>query len=143
MIRRRLPKIALLIILGAALNGALTTSAADAPPATSPGAAPATKPDASGPAKFYGAVSAVDTKAMTFTIDNQVYTVVPETQMTKAADNSKATLADAVVGEPARGTYTKSDDGKRNVTKVRFGKKTGGKGGGKKKTDATTQPQEK
>src|SRR5437588_688971 len=83
----------------------------------------ATKPDAPGPAKFYGAVSAVDTKAMTFTIDNQVYNVVAETQMTKAADNSKATLADAIVGEPARGTYTRSDDGKLNVTKVRFGKK--------------------
>ena len=65
--------------------------------------------------------------------------------MTKAADDSAATLADAVVGQPARGSYTKSADGKLNVTKVRFGKRTGGKAGGgktggKKKTDAATQP---
>ena len=44
----------------------------------------------------------------------------------------------AVVGEPARGTYTKKSDGTLDVTKVRFGKKSGGKaggtGGGKKKS---------
>ena len=55
-----------------------------------------------------------------------------------------ATLADAVVGEPARGSYTKSSDGKLNVTKVRFGKKPGGgKGGGKKSKDAASQPKDK
>jgi len=106
---------------------------------------PATQPDEAGPLKFYGAISAIDTKAMTFTVDNQVFSVVPETHMTKAADDSQATLADAVVGEPARGTYTRSSDGKLNVTKVRFGKKTGGKAGGKsggkKKAGASTQPE--
>jgi len=108
-------------------------------------AAPATNPDATGPAKFYGIVSAVDAAAKTFTVDNQVYTIVGETHMTKAADDSAATLADAVVGEPARGTYTKTSDGKLNVTKVRFGKKAGGggKAGGKKKQDpATAKAQE-
>ena len=66
--------------------------------------------------------------------------------MTKAADDSAATLADATVGQPARGSFTKAADGQLNVTKVRFGKKSGGgksggKAGGKKKTDsaATTQ----
>ena len=43
--------------------------------------------------------------------------------MTKASDDSAATLNDVTVGEPARGTYTKSSDGKLNVTKVRFGRK--------------------
>jgi hypothetical protein len=111
------------------------------------GAAPATSPAApttneTGPAKFYGTVSAVDTKAMTFTVDNQVYHVIGETHMTKAADDKAATLADAVVGEPARGSYTKAADGTLNVTKVRFGKKGGGKGGGgKTKSDAASQPQ--
>jgi hypothetical protein len=107
---------------------------------------PSTQPDEAGPMKFYGTISAIDTKAMTFTVDNQVFSVVPETHMTKAADDSQATLADASVGEPARGTYTRSSDGKLNVTKVRFGKKTGGKAGGgkaggKKKQGASTQPE--
>src|SRR4051812_4737233 len=113
---------------------------------SSPATQPTTQPDEAGPLKFYGAISAIDTKAMTFTVDNQGFSVVPETHMTKAADDSQATLADAVVGEPARGTYTRSSEGKLNVTKVRFGKKTGGKAGGgksggKKKAGASTQPE--
>jgi hypothetical protein len=101
------------------------------------------KSDAGGPAKFYGTISAVDTKANTFTVDNETYSIVPESHVTKAGDEDKAaTIADAVVGEPARGTYTKTADGKMNVTKVRFGKKTGGKAGGgkggKKKGEAST-----
>jgi hypothetical protein len=117
----------------------------DAPAAAPPATAPTTSPDQSGVSKFYGTITAIDTKANTFILDNQTYTVIGETQMTKAADGKNATLADAVVGEPARGTYTKASDGKLNVTKVRFGKKTGGgKAGGKKNHDAaTTQPQEK
>jgi hypothetical protein len=88
------------------------------------------KSDPAGVSKFYGNISAVDTKANTFVIDNVTYNIVPESHMTKA-DDSAATLADAVVGQPARGSFTKSADGKLNVTKVRFGKKTGGKSGGK------------
>jgi hypothetical protein len=89
---------------------------------------PATKPsDATeGPAKFYGPITAVDAKSMTFTIGDQTFSVIGETNMTK--DDRAATIDDAVVGEPARGTYTKASDGKLNVTKVRFGKKGGGKG---------------
>jgi hypothetical protein len=110
--------------------------------------APSTQPDQGdqgGPLKFYGVISAIDVQAKTFTVDNQTYNVVGETHMTKAADDSPAALADAVVGQPARGTYTRSSDGKLNVTKVRFGKKpggakTGGKGGGKKKDAAATAP---
>src|SRR5262245_15860544 len=109
--------------------------------AKGPTTAPASGSEQEGVTKFYGTVSAVDTKAMTFTIDNQVYTIVSESHMTKAADDSVATLADAVVGEPARGSYVKSADGKFNVTKVRFGKKAGGgKGGGKKGKEPATQP---
>jgi hypothetical protein len=107
-------------------------------------AAPTTTPDAPGPAKFYGVISAVDQNAKTITIDGQAYHVVGESQMTKASDGTAATLADATVGEPARGSYTKSADGAMNITKVRFGKKSGGgkggKTGGKKKSDATTEP---
>jgi hypothetical protein len=86
----------------------------------------------------------VDTNKMTFTVGDQTFKVVAETQMVDKND-AKATLANAVVGEPARGTYTKASDGTLNVTKVRFGKKAGGKAGGgksggKKKTDAATPP---
>jgi hypothetical protein len=119
--------------------GLLAAALGWAPPAT----APSTNPDQAGVTKFYGTISAVDTKAMTFTVDNQVYSVVAETHMTKAKDDSPATLADAVVGEPARGSYVKASDGKLNVTKVRFGKKAGGgKGGGKKNKQATTEPKD-
>jgi hypothetical protein len=91
-------------------------------------------------------MSAIDKDAKTITIDNQVYHIIDTTVMTKAADDSTATLADATVGEPARGSYTKAADGQLNVTKVRFGKKSGGgkaggKSGGKKKatTEAASQ----
>ena len=106
--------------------------------------APATQPDQAGVAKFYGTITAIDPQAKTFVVDGQTYHIVAETHMTKAADGKIATIADAVVGEPARGSYTKTADGTMNVTKVRFGKKAGGgksgggKAGGKKKAAATT-----
>jgi len=101
----------------------------------------ATQPTAAGPTKFYGVITAIDTTANTFAISDQTYQITGETQMTKS--DKTATLADAVVGEPARGSYTTDSSGKMNVTKVRFGKKTGGKGGGKKggkKSAAASQP---
>jgi hypothetical protein len=110
-------------------------------PGTSPGADDAGKPAATspstqssegGPSKFYGTITAIDAKAKTFTIDKQTFTIAADSHLTKAADDSPATIADVVVGEPARGTYTKSSDGTLTVTKVRFGKKSGGSGGGKK-----------
>lgn len=107
-------------------------------PTTSP-SAPTSQPDHGAVQKFYGTVSAVDVNAMTFVVDDKTYTITGESQMTRAGKT--ATLADAVVGEPARGSYTTGSDGKLDVTKVRFGKKTGGKSGGKKnKGDATSQP---
>ena len=111
------------------------------PPAAT---APATSPSADkpGPNRFYGTISAVDINAKTFTVDNQTYSIVPESQITKAADDKPATIAHATVGETVRGSYTRTSDGKLNVTKARFGKKTGGggKAGGKKKNGGATQP---
>ena len=126
------------IVAVVTLGGTTPLVAAETPAAT----APSTQPDQAGAVnRFYGTVTAVDTKAMTLTIDNQVYHVIAETHITKASDDQAATLTDAVVGEPARGTFTKAADGTLNATKVRFGKKTGGKGGGKKKNDApASQP---
>jgi hypothetical protein len=131
-------KITTCILFAAVTLGTATVSrAADSAPA------PAT-PEAAGPAKFYGPVTAVDTNAMTFTVGEQTFTITSESHLTKAG--SPATLADAVVGEPARGSYTKGKDGKLDITKTNFGKKAGGKtggkaggkAGGKKKTDAAS-----
>lgn len=96
--------------------------------------APSTAPEKTGPAKFYGPITAVDTNAMTFTVGDQTFNITSESHLTK--NGQPATLSDAVVGEPARGSYTTGSDGKLNITKVRFGKsggKNGGKKGGKKK----------
>jgi hypothetical protein len=82
------------------------------------------------PLKFYGPVTKVDKDAKTFTVGENTYVVVPESKLTKAEKD--ATLADAAVGEPARGSYVKTIDGKNQITKVRFGKKAGGKAGGSK-----------
>jgi hypothetical protein len=145
--KRTILKITGLAIFAAVIAGAPALSrAADInPPATTGTNAAAA--DATGPTKFYGKVSAVDASAKTFTVGDQTFLIIGESQMTK--DGKPATLADAVVGEPARGSYTKGTDGKLDITKVRFGKVAGGKAGGgkaggKKKKDAgatdTTAP---
>jgi hypothetical protein len=132
-------KLTTITILAAAIFGVTAIARA----AGADTAAPAAKGKSSGD-KFYGPITAVDTNAMSFTVSDQVYTVNSKTEITLAKDGSKAALADAAVGEPARGSYTKGSDGKLVVTKVRFGKKTsatgaggktGGKSGGKKKKD--------
>jgi hypothetical protein len=95
--------------------------------------------------RFYGPVSKVDTNKNTFTVGDQTFVITAETQIVNK-DGEKAKLADAVVGEPARGTYTEKSDGTLNTTKVRFGRKanskTGGSGksGGKKKSEPTQRP---
>ncbi len=94
---------------------------------------PATTADQSTKSKFHGPVSAVDTNAMTITVNDQTFTITDDTRMMR--NGKAATLADIVVGEPAHGSYTKGADGKLDVTKVRFGKKAGGKGGSKNKAN--------
>jgi hypothetical protein len=138
--KKTLLKITTCILFVATMSGAAISSrAADsAAPEAKPEAKTETKSEAAGPAKFYGPVTAVDASAKSFTVGEQTFTVTTESHLTK--DGKTVTLADAVVGEPARGSYTKGKDGKLDVTKVNFGKKAGGKsggsGGGKKKTDS-------
>ena len=92
-----------------------------------------------GPNRFYGPISKVDTNKNSFTVGDQTFVITAETQIVNK-DGEKAKLSDAVVGEPARGSYTKKSDGTLDVTKVRFGKKSNtkgsgsGKGTGKKKS---------
>ena len=119
-------KLTTITILATAIAGMTAMSRAQDTSTT----APATKGKASAD-KFYGPITALDTNAMTFTVNDQTFTVSSKTELTSAKDGKTVTLADATVGEPARGTYVKGSDGKLNVDKVRFGKKSGGKGGGK------------
>jgi hypothetical protein len=123
----------------------LTAAALMLIPLVSSAADPSTNAPASaskdGPNRFYGPISKVDTNKNTFTVGDQTFAITAETEIVNK-DGAKAKLADAVVGEPARGTYTKKSDGTLDVTKVRFGKKSNGKssgsgkGSGKKKTDS-------
>jgi hypothetical protein len=76
---------------------------------------------------FRGKVSAIDTKAMTLTVETRTFAVTSDTKITK--DGKPATLADGVVGEPVGGAYTKTGDGKLNATTIHFGVK--------KKTEAS------
>ena len=125
--KKPLDQLAALSVLAAALLAVSAPLRAETASTNAPATA-AAKPS---PDKFYGPVSKVDADKHTFTIGDQTFTVGTATQMT-TGDGQKATLANAVVGQPARGSYTKSSDGTLNVAKVRFGKKVGGKGGSEK-----------
>lgn len=113
---KRLLKISLLTIVTAAITGLSLVSRADDAGAAAP--AP-TK------AKFSGQVTAVDVNAKTFTIDDKTYTVTDDSKVSR--NGKEATLADVVVGDPAKGSYMTGADGKLDVTKVGFGKKSGSK----------------
>src|SRR5215469_7895072 len=115
---RRSIKTAILALAAAAVIFVPVSRADD----TTTPAAPANQ---SAKHKFYGPITAIDTNAMTFTVDDKMYVITSDSEITK--NGKTATLADAVMGEPARGSYTTSANGKLDVTKVRFGKKSGGK----------------
>jgi hypothetical protein len=130
---KRQIKITLLTLVAAAIAGMAASVRADDSSAPATPSAPANQAAST---KFHGAVTAVDTNAMTFTVDDQTYTVTSDSQISR--NGKPATLSDVVVGDPVRGSYTTGTDGKLDVTKVRFGK------GGKKKksqdTDSSTPP---
>ncbi|HTR43557.1 MAG TPA: hypothetical protein VMH87_18245 [Pseudomonadales bacterium] len=122
---KKLLKISLLTLVTVAITSLSLISRAD--DTTAPAA------DKPAKSKFSGSVTAVDASAKTFTVDGQTYTV---TDGSKISRNGKsATLADVVVGDPVKGSYTTGADGKLDVTKVGFGKKMGGK---HKQSDAST-----
>jgi hypothetical protein len=133
-----IPKIAALAVVVAACLVPSILRAADAA-ADAAAAAPATMPTTNPASRFYGPITAIDTTAKTFTVGDQTFCVTADSHLSKS-DDSEGSLADAKVGEPARGTYVIAADGKLNVVKVRFGKKSGGKSGKKKGDAATTAP---
>jgi hypothetical protein len=70
-------------------------------------------------------LTAVDTNAMTLTVEKRTFSMTSETIITK--DGKPAVLADGVAGEQVRGAYKKNEDGKLDAVTVRFGGATEGK----------------
>ncbi len=70
---------------------------------------------------FRGNLVSTDTNAMSFVVGTLNFQVTSDTIIKK--DGKPATLADAVVGQPARGAYTKQSDGTLDVVSVNFGQK--------------------
>ncbi len=93
-------------------------AAAQTPPARKHSATPATL-------LFHGTLTAVDTNAMTLTVEKRTFSMTSETIITK--DGKPAVLADGVAGEQVRGAYKKNEDGKLDAVTVRFGGATEGK----------------
>jgi hypothetical protein len=87
----------------------------------------------SGALPFHGRLKAVDHSARTITVGALTLQITADTKMTKAG--KPAVLEDATVGEDVGGAYKKTEDGKLNVTKVRFGPKEN-KSSGKDMTKA-------
>jgi hypothetical protein len=68
---------------------------------------------------FRGTATAMDTNAMTLTVEKRTFNMTSETTVTK--DGKPAVLADGVVGEAVRGAYKKNADGKLDAFTIRFG----------------------
>jgi len=91
--------------------------------------APAVTPDQTTPAPakkhkglvFKGTVGAIDTNAMTLTVETRTFVITSDTKIMK--NGQPATLSDGVVGQPVSGAYKTGDDGKLDATTVRFGAK--------------------
>ena len=71
---------------------------------------------------FRGKVDAVDTKAMTLKVGNRAFQITADTKIMK--NGQPATLSDAVAGEPVRGVYKKTDDGKLEAVSLSLGVKS-------------------
>jgi hypothetical protein len=98
-------------------------------PTVSPGAKATASASASPGAKaeraipFHGMISAVDTRAKTFTIagkeKSRVFKITGQTALTKAGN--PATIKDVVEKEEARGSYWKRADGSLEAKSVKLG----------------------
>jgi len=133
---------AVVFALPASLRAQATTNAPDAtmqapPPvaaeqAPPPPAAAPTPPVAPAPAppakkrsttpQFHGTLTAVDTNAMTLTVEKRTFNMTSETIVTK--DGKPAVLADGAVGDAVRGEYKKGAGGKLDAVTIQFGGNT-------------------
>jgi len=78
---------------------------------------------------FLGSLTAVDATAMTLTVSDLTMHVTSDTIIKTGSKAAK--LSDAVVGQPTRGTYEKSADGKLIALTVHLNSKAAGKSGAK------------
>ena len=69
--------------------------------------------------QFHGTLTAVDTNAMTLTVEKRTFDMTSETIVTK--DGKPAILADGAVGETVHGEYKKAPGGKLDAVTVQFG----------------------
>ena len=83
-------------------------------------AAPA-KPKKHDSQSFRGTVSAIDTNAMTLTVESRTFEVTSTTKITK--NGQPAILSDIAVGDKVSGSYKKAEDGKLAASKITDGKK--------------------
>ncbi len=72
---------------------------------------------------FNGELMAVDKNAKTITVGKRVFQLTSETKVYKG-EKTPATLDEGVVGQPVRGSYHKTDDGKLIANSIYFGPKT-------------------
>ena len=103
-----------------------TTASPKSKPTASPAAKTTTDSKLARAIPFHGKISAVDQKAMTFTIagkeHSRVFKITDKTALTKAG--ATATIKDVVVNEEARGSYWKMTDGTLEAKTVKLGPKT-------------------
>jgi hypothetical protein len=83
------------------------------------------KPAKHGIIPFRGKIDAVDTTAMTLKVGARIFEITADTKILN--NGEPATLSDGKVGEPVRGTYKKTEEGKLEAVTVHFGAKTGEK----------------
>jgi hypothetical protein len=132
--KKHIAKFSMLILCAAAIlavpasSRAQDTTNAPAAAQTPPVKKHSAKQSATLP--FHGTLTAVDTNAMTLTVEKRTFDITSDTTITK--DGKPAVLADGVVGGPVRGAYKKNADGKLDAVTVRFG----GSAEGKKKESA-------
>ncbi len=133
--KKHIARLSLLTLCAAAILAAPASSRAQA--ATNAPAAAAQTPSVkkhtatpSATLPFNGTLTAVDTNAMTLTVEKRTFNMTSETIVTK--DDKPAVLAEGVVGGPVSGAYKKNADGKLDAVTVRFG----GDANGKKKKES-------
>jgi hypothetical protein len=134
--KKHIARLSLLTLCAAAILAAPAPSRAQAAtnaPATAAQKTPPVKKHNAAPSvmlPFHGTLTAVDTNAMTLTVEKLTLNMTSETIVTK--NDKPAVLADGAVGDQVSGAYKKSADGKLDAVTVRFG----GSAGGKKKESA-------
>ena len=133
--KKHIAKLSLLTLCAAAILAAPASSRAQAAtnaPAVAAQTPPVKKHIATSSATlpFRGTLTAVDTNAMTLTVEKLTLNMTSETIVTK--NDKPAVLADGMVGDQVSGAYKKIAEGKLDAVTVRFG----GNAAGKKKESA-------